>query len=185
MIFTEESRRVKHAPQTNSAAKNDAVFCNEQKIIKVYCCNATPLMLAGIMSQLQKSPQIEILGKASSSNEMFDDFKTFTPNEWPAIIILDANVKPMNAIDAYAKISLMMPISTRIIVFDNDGDLTKAMAFFNLHAMHYMQSTTDTNMVDAVYTVANGKNYRHISEYSRKNAIAWLDWLLQTPDPRK
>jgi DNA-binding NarL/FixJ family response regulator len=102
---------------------------------------------------------------------MFDDFKTFTPNEWPAIIILDANIKPMDGIDAYAKINLMMPVSTQIIVFDNDGDLTKAMAFFNLYAMHYMQSTAATNMVDAVHTVANGKNYRHISEYSRKNAV--------------
>jgi len=177
MTLAEKSRCV-NAPQPNSAARNDTVFC-EQKSIRVYCCHSTPLILSGIVAQLATSPQIQIIGKTACTDEMLVKFKRFKEKEWPDIIILDANAKPTNGVTAYIEVSLMKPSFTEIMMLDNDNSLKNSVDFFWLHASHYVQSTTDTNLVEAVNTIAKGKQYVHISARCKKVALDWFDWVLQ------
>lgn len=84
---------------------------NTQKPIRIILADDHPIVRAGIRSELEKMPDVQVAAEASDGREALDLVQAHQPD----IVFMDISMKGLNGLEATARITKEFP-KTRVII---------------------------------------------------------------------
>jgi len=138
--------------------------------IKLIVADDHHILLDGLRALLQKQKGIEIVGLFDNGSSVYEALATLEVD----IALLDINMPGMDGKELTRKIKAEYP-SILVIILSMYDDVGRVMELINAGASGYLlKNITDTELVEAIRTVASGRSYysaeitENISSYAQQ-----------------
>lgn len=138
--------------------------------IKIIVADDHHILLDGLRALLQKQKGIEIVGLFDNGASAYEALATLEVD----IALLDINMPGMDGKELTRKIKAEYP-SILVIILSMYDDVGRVMELINAGASGYLlKNITDTELVEAIRTVASGRSYysaeitENISSYAQQ-----------------
>ena len=123
--------------------------------IKVVIVDDHPLVLDGLVSRLERSQQVEVIGSAGNGQEAIEIVKQLLPD----VVLMDINMPVMNGIDAAEIFKEKFP-AVKLLVLSMHDDREYVMNMARAGAKGYvLKSASADEMLMAVKAVHMGGIY--------------------------
>ena len=124
-------------------------------MIKVFVADDHKLFRDGLISLLKKSPDIDIIGEASSGLETLDKINLFQPD----VALVDITMPELNGIEVIKRIKKCNP-KIKILVISMHADLYYIVNSFRAGANGYMLKEDSFELlIDAIKQVYSGEKF--------------------------
>ena len=125
--------------------------------IRILVCDDHALVRAGLHKLLETEPDLEVVGEAATAEEALDRARSDAPD----VLLLDVVMPGRSGIDALPEILAAAP-ATRVLMLSMQDDPVYVRQAFAAGASGYvLKDAADTELVDAIHTVADGRRYVH------------------------
>ena len=122
------------------------------KKIKIIICDDHPLIIAGISNFLKDKENMEMLGEATSREELFSLMEENAAD----IVILDINLKHENGVEICGEITSKFP-NTKVIGLSNLDDQETIVNMLNNGAYGYLVKNAPLSEIEtAIRSIHNG-----------------------------
>jgi DNA-binding NarL/FixJ family response regulator len=123
--------------------------------VRVLLADDHRLLRELLREQLQKEPDIEVVGEASSGRELMEQLATRPPD----LVVLDIGMPDLNGIDAMAELAARHP-AVKVICLSGYSDQRYVRAMLKAGAAGYIvKSAAGTELLRAIRAVAAGQSY--------------------------
>ncbi len=123
--------------------------------IKIVVADDHHILLDGLRALLQKQKDLEIAGMYDNGLSLFDDL----PKSQPHVALVDINMPGLNGLELTQKIKEFYS-HIAVIVLSMHDDSAHIMEMIEAGASGYLlKNVNDTELLDAIRTVSNGKMY--------------------------
>ncbi|MFY0688543.1 MAG: response regulator transcription factor [Cyclobacteriaceae bacterium] len=131
-------------------------------MIKLIVTDDHQLFREGIISLLAKDEQISILAEASSGEELL----TLLNEHQPHVVLIDISMSGMNGLDVIKTAGKKHPAVKFIVITMHAEGQYVVKAVRNGAAGYMLKNSDESELIEAIKTVANGKKYfnQQISE---------------------
>jgi two-component system response regulator NreC len=125
--------------------------------IRTALCDDHRVVRSGLRRLLQDEPDIEVVGEAGTAGEAV----ALAQVERPDVFIMDQGLPGTSGIEAIHKLREVSP-ATRVLMLTVHEDVAYLRAAFEAGAAGYLvKDAADVELVQAVRTVASGRQYVH------------------------
>ena len=126
-------------------------------MIRTALCDDHRVVRSGLRRLLQDEPDIEVVGEAGTAGEAV----ALAQIEHPDVFIMDQGLPGTSGIEAARKLREVSP-ATRVLMLTVHEDVAYLRAAFEAGAAGYLvKDAADVELVQAVRTVASGRQYVH------------------------
>jgi DNA-binding NarL/FixJ family response regulator len=123
--------------------------------VRVLLADDHRLLRELLRDQLQKEPDIEVVGEASSGRELMEQVNARPPD----LVVLDIGMANVNGIDAMAELAARHP-AVKVICLSGYSDRRYVRAMLKAGAAGYVvKSAAGTELLRAIRAVAAGQSY--------------------------
>jgi two-component system NarL family response regulator len=123
--------------------------------VRVLLADDHRLLRELLREQLQKEPDIEVVGEASSGRELMEQLAARSPD----LVVLDIAMPGLNGIDAMADLAARHP-AVKVICLSGYSDRRYVRAMLKAGAAGYVvKSAAGTELLRAIRAVAAGQSY--------------------------
>ena len=123
--------------------------------VRVLLADDHRLLRELLRDQLQKEPDIEVVGEASSGRELMEQLAARSPD----LVVLDIAMPGLNGIDAMAELAARHP-TVKVICLSGYSDRRYVRAMLKAGAAGYVvKSAAGTELLRAIRAVAAGQSY--------------------------
>jgi DNA-binding NarL/FixJ family response regulator len=123
--------------------------------VRVLLADDHRLLRELLREQLQKEPDIEVVGEASSGRELMDRVSALSPE----LVVLDIGMAGLNGIDAMAELAARHP-RVKVICLSGYSDRRYVLAMLKAGAAGYVvKSAAGIELLRAIRAVAAGQSY--------------------------
>jgi two-component system NarL family response regulator len=123
--------------------------------VRVLLADDHRLLRELLREQLQKEPDIEVVGEASSGRELMEQLAARSPD----LVVLDIAMPGLNGIDAMAELAARHP-AVKVICLSGYSDRRYVRAMLKAGAAGYVvKSAAGTELLRAIRAVAAGQSY--------------------------
>ncbi len=121
-------------------------------MIKVLVADNHPIVKEGISAVLENSKGIQILGTASTTEELFD----FLTKKKPNIILLEMDIPEVNGITALRKLKKDFP-DIKVLMYSAQPEDVYAISTLRAGASGYLSKNSDVSLIsEAIIKIYNG-----------------------------
>jgi two-component system, NarL family, response regulator NreC len=125
--------------------------------IRVLLCDDHALVRAGLHKLLESEPDLEVIGEAANAEEALDRVRTDRPD----VLLLDVVMPGRSGIEALPDILAAAP-TTRVLMLSMQDDPAYVRQAFASGASGYvLKDAADTELVEAIHTITDGRRYVH------------------------
>ena len=125
--------------------------------IRVLICDDHALVRSGLHKLLECEPDLEVVGEAANAEEAIERSRTDRPD----VLLLDVVMPGRSGIDALPDILSAAP-GTKVLMLSMQDDPAYVRQSFAAGASGYvLKDAADTELVEAIHTVAGGRRYVH------------------------
>ena len=125
--------------------------------IRVLLCDDHALVRSGLHKLLEGEPDLEVVGEAANAGEALERVRTDRPD----VLLLDVVMPGRSGIDALPDILAAAP-ATKVLMLSMQDDPAYVRQAFAAGASGYvLKDAADTELVEAIHTVADGRRYVH------------------------
>ena len=125
--------------------------------IRVLLCDDHALVRSGLHKLLEGEPDLEVVGEAANAGEALERARTDRPD----VLLLDVVMPGRSGIDALPGILAAAP-ATKVLMLSMQDDPAYVRQAFAAGASGYvLKDAADTELVEAIHTVADGRRYVH------------------------
>ena len=125
--------------------------------IRVLVCDDHALVRSGLHKLLECEPDLEVVGEAANADEAIERSRADRPD----VLLLDVVMPGRNGIDALPDILGTAP-ATKVLMLSMQNDPAYVRQAFAAGASGYvLKDAADTELVEAIHTVAGGRRYLH------------------------
>ena len=147
--------------------------------IRVLLCDDHALMRSGLHKLLECEPHLEVVGEAANAEEAIERSRA----DGPDVLLLDVVMPGRSGIDALPDILGAAP-ETKVLMLSMQDDPAYVRQSFAAGASGYvLKDAADTELVEAIHTVAGGRRYVHPLLGARLAAAAATAGTQKTRDP--
>lgn len=123
--------------------------------VRVLLADDHRLLRELLRDQLQKEPDIEVVGEAPSGHEVMEQVDSLSPD----LVVLDIGMPGLNGIDAMADLAARHP-AIKVICLSGYSDRRYVRAMLMAGAAGYVvKSAAGTELLRAIRAVAAGQSY--------------------------
>jgi len=136
--------------------------------IRIVLANHHPIVRTTLRGLLEKEPEFEIVGEAANGREavVLSDYRR------PDVVLLDIHLPMVSGLSAAIEISARNP-KAGIVMVSELADEEYVVEAFKAGARGYVRAdTSQTDLVNAVRSVANGECYLSPSITSQLSQVA-------------
>lgn len=124
-------------------------------MVKVLIADNHPIVRKGIKSLFKSSTEIDVVGKASTTSDLFD----FIEDKPVDVILLEMDIPEVNGITALRRLKKEYP-EIKVIMFSTHSEDVYAVSTLRAGASGYLSKSVNTNVIkDAILKVAGGGIY--------------------------
>ena len=124
-------------------------------MVKVLIADNHPIVRKGIKSLFKNSTEIDVVGKAATTSELFD----FISQERVDVVLLEMDLPEVNGITALRRLKKDFA-EVKVIMFSSHSEDVYAVSTLRAGASGYLSKSVATNVIkDAIVKVANGGIY--------------------------
>ncbi|SFU49622.1 DNA-binding response regulator, NarL/FixJ family, contains REC and HTH domains [Pustulibacterium marinum] len=124
-------------------------------MIKVLVADSHPIVQKGLESFFKASTEIDIVGSASTTTELFDFLSSNTPD----LILLEMDIPEVNGITALRKLKKDFP-DVRVLMFSAQAEDVYAVSTLRAGAHGYISKTAELSLLqEAIVKVAGGNMF--------------------------
>ena len=125
--------------------------------IRVLVCDDHALVRSGLHKLLECEPDLEVVGEAANADEAIERSRADRPD----VLLLDVVMPGRSGIDALPDILGAAP-ATKVLMLSMQNDPAYVRQAFAAGASGYvLKDAADTELVEAIHTVAGGRRYLH------------------------
>ena len=125
--------------------------------IRVLICDDHALVRSGLHKLLECEPELEVVGEAANAEEAIERSRTDRPD----VLLLDVFMPGRSGIDALPDIQSAAP-GTKVLMLSMQDDPAYVRQSFAAGASGYvLKDAAETELVEAIHTVAGGRRYVH------------------------
>jgi two-component system, NarL family, response regulator NreC len=125
--------------------------------IRVLVCDDHALVRSGLHKLLECEPDLEVVGEAANADQAAERSRVDRPD----VLLLDVVMPGRSGIDALPDILQTAP-ATKVLVLSMHDDPAYVRNAFAAGASGYvLKDAADTELVEAIHTVAEGRRYLH------------------------
>ena len=125
--------------------------------IRVLLCDDHALVRSGLHKLLEGEPDLEVVGEAANAGEALERARTDRPD----VLLLDVVMPGRSGIDALPDILAAAP-ATKVLMLSMQDDPAYVRQAFAAGASGYvLKDAADTELVEAIHAVADGRRYVH------------------------
>ena len=125
--------------------------------IRVLLCDDHAVVRAGLHKLIECEPDLEVVGEAANAGEAIERSRA----EGPDVLLLDVVMPGRSGIDALPGILGAAP-ATKVLMLSMQDDPSYVRESFAAGASGYvLKDAADTELVEAIHTVASGRRYVH------------------------
>lgn len=128
---------------------------NSAHLLRVMLVDDHPLVRAGIRGELEKFPQVEIVGEANDGYEALELVQTLLPD----VVFMDISMPRLNGLDALARIRKEFPQVRVIILSMHDNDEYVWRAIRAGAAGYVLKRAATAELGQALRQVMKGEMY--------------------------
>ncbi|AXG69784.1 response regulator UvrY [Kordia sp. SMS9] len=124
-------------------------------MVKVLIADNHPIVRKGIKSLFKNSTEIDVLGKAATTSELFD----FISQETVDVVLLEMDIPEVNGITALRRLKKDFA-DVKVIMFSSHSEDVYAVSTLRAGASGYLSKSVATNVIkEAIMKVVNGGIY--------------------------
>jgi DNA-binding NarL/FixJ family response regulator len=147
-------------------------------VIRVLIADDHGIVRSGLRMLLDRQPDIEVVGEAGDGLAAL----SLSQRELPDVAVLDVSMPRMTGLQAAAEVSAHCP-DTRVLLLSMHEDERYFFEGLEAGAAGYvLKRAADTDLIDAVRTVAGGRTFLSGSA-QRALMREWLDGGREPEDP--
>ncbi|MFD0864006.1 response regulator [Sungkyunkwania multivorans] len=121
-------------------------------MVKVLVADNHPIVQKGIKALFKSSNNIEVIGRAATTSELFD----FVASNDVDVVLLEMDIPEINGITALRKLKKEHP-DVKVIMFSSQAEDVYAVSTLKAGASGYLAKSVDVDMIgEAILKVANG-----------------------------
>jgi len=120
--------------------------------IRVLLCDDHPVVRLGLRALLNNEPDMQVVGEAGTGRQAI----TLTEELHPDVVVMDITMPEMDGLEATRRIRAICPKTHVLILTVHAQDLYLFPVLKAGAAGYVLKSTADTELVNAVRTVAQG-----------------------------
>jgi two-component system response regulator NreC len=125
--------------------------------IRVLVCDDHALVRSGLHKLLECEPDLEVIGEAANADEAIERSRADRPD----VLLLDVVMPGRSGIDALPDILGTAP-ATKVLTLSMQNEPAYVRQAFAAGASGYvLKDAADTELIDAIHTVAGGRRYLH------------------------
>jgi DNA-binding NarL/FixJ family response regulator len=125
----------------------------EPRVIRVMAVDDHPLMMAGIVGEINAQDDMRVVAEASDGDEALALFQQHRPD----VTLMDIRMPKVNGIEAISLIRQQFP-SARIVVLTTSAGDVQAVRAFKAGAVGYLlKNLLRTELVETIRQVHNGR----------------------------
>jgi two-component system, NarL family, response regulator NreC len=125
--------------------------------IRVLICDDHALVRSGLHKLLECEPELEVVGEAANAEEAIERSRTDRPD----VLLLDVVMPGRSGIDALPDIQSAAP-GTKVLMLSMQDDPAYVRQSLTAGASGYViKDAAETELVEAIHTVASGRRYVH------------------------
>jgi two-component system, NarL family, response regulator NreC len=126
-------------------------------LVRVLVCDDHALVRSGLRRLLEAEPGVEVVGEAADGDEAVASVR----EERPDVLLLDLVLPGRSGIDILPDLAEVAP-ETRVLVLSMQDDPAYVRQAFGAGADGYLlKEAADSELVQAIHEVANGRRYVH------------------------
>jgi two-component system, NarL family, response regulator NreC len=125
--------------------------------IRVLICDDHALVRAGLHKLLEGEADLEVVGEAANAEEALDRARAVDPD----VLLLDVVMPGPSGIDALPDILAAAPATRVLMLSMQDDPAYVGQAFVAGASGYVLKDAADTELVEAIHTVADGRRYVH------------------------
>jgi two-component system response regulator NreC len=123
--------------------------------IKVLLVDDHQIILDGIKSLLENTPDIQVVATANDGNEALNTLKLLTVD----VILMDIDMPGLNGVDATRQINTMFnDVKVIMLTMHSEGAMIKSLIEIGAHG-YILKNSTKEELLEAIYKVARGEKY--------------------------
>jgi two-component system response regulator NreC len=123
--------------------------------IKVMLVDDHQIILDGIKSLLENTPDIQVVATANDGNEALNTLKLLTVD----VILMDIDMPGLNGVDATRQINTMFnDVKVIMLTMHSEGAMIKSLIEIGAHG-YILKNSTKEELLEAIYKVARGEKY--------------------------
>jgi two-component system response regulator NreC len=123
--------------------------------IKVMLVDDHQIILDGIKSLLENTPDIQVVATANDGNEALDALKLLSVD----VILMDVDMPKLNGIDATRQINTTFKdVKVIMLTMHSEGAMIKSLIEIGAHG-YILKNSTKEELLEAIYKVARGEKY--------------------------
>lgn len=121
-------------------------------VIRVLLVDDHPVVRIGLRAMINSEPDMEVVGEAENGNEAIAQAQRLTPD----VIVMDISMPEMDGLEASRHI-LNSDLETQVLILTVHAHERYLFPVLKAGAAGYvLKSTVDTELIDAIRTVARG-----------------------------
>jgi DNA-binding NarL/FixJ family response regulator len=124
----------------------------EMPIIRVMAVDDHPLMMAGIVGEINAQPDMRVVAEASDGNEALTLFRKHRPD----VTLMDIRMPKINGIEAIAAIRQQFPQARIVVLTTSAGDVQAVRAFKAGAVGYLLKNLLRTELVETIRLVHSG-----------------------------
>jgi len=145
----------------------------ETQIIRVMAVDDHPLMMAGIVGEINAQDDMRVVAQASDGDEAVALFRKYRPD----VTLMDIRMPKVNGIAAIASIHEQFPNARIVVLTSSAGDVQAVRAFKAGAVGYLLKNLLRTELVDTIRLVHGGHKRippevaQEIAEHAADDAI--------------
>ncbi|MEE4258495.1 MAG: response regulator transcription factor, partial [Bacteroidales bacterium] len=117
--------------------------------IKVLLVDDHQIILDGIKSLLENTPDIQVVATANDGNEALNTLKLLTVD----VILMDIDMPGLNGVDATRQINTMFnDVKVIMLTMHSEGAMIKSLIEIGAHG-YILKNSTKEELLEAIYKV--------------------------------
>jgi DNA-binding NarL/FixJ family response regulator len=125
------------------------------KPVRVVLADDHPIVRAGIRAELEKLPDVQVVGEAGDGREALD----LVQHQHPDVVFMDISMKILNGLEATARITKDFPQTRVIILSMHQNEEYFWQALKSGAAGYLLKKAATSELAAALHRVLNGEIY--------------------------
>jgi DNA-binding NarL/FixJ family response regulator len=125
----------------------------ESQVIRVMAVDDHPLMMAGIVGEINAQPDMRVVAEASDGDEALALFQKHRPD----VTLMDIRMPRVHGIAAISSIRQHFPHARIIVLTTSSGDVQAVRAFKAGAVGYLLKNLLRTELVETIRLVHNGR----------------------------
>lgn len=124
-------------------------------MINVLIADSHPIVRLGIKQVLSNTSDFEVIGDASTTNELFETLEKISPD----VVMLEMDIPDINGIATLRKLKSEYP-NIKVLMYSGQSEDVYALSTIRAGAFGYLSKTADVDyIVSAIRKVAEGNMF--------------------------